>query len=142
MRAVRDHRKRSSAVLVALLGVVAVAAVINYGIHQSRQAHLQAVSRGGEITPPQPRGRTELGADVGVLRGAIEFANERRLVLEVSEGGPKRYVFGMAGATIRVNGKEGGVDDLHRGDIVGVLYKETEGELIAKMVLVTDTERR
>lgn len=88
----RNHRKRSIAVLVALCGVVAVAAVINYGIHQSRQAHLQAVSRGGEITPPHPRGRAELGADVGVLRGAIEFATERRLVLDVSEGGPKRSV--------------------------------------------------
>lgn len=138
----RDRRKRSIAVLVALWGVVAVAAVVNYGIHQSRQAHLQTVSRGGEITPPEARGRTELGADVGVLRGAIEFADERRLVLEVSEGGSKTYVFGMAGATIRVNGKEGGVGDLHRGDIVGVLYKATEAERIAKMVLVTDTERR
>ena len=63
-------------------------------------------------------------------------------MLEVSEGGPKTYVFGMPGATIRVNGKEGGVDVLHRGDIVGVLHKETEGERLARMVLVTDTERR
>lgn len=137
-----DHRKRSIAVLVALWGVVAVAAVINYGIYQGRQARLQAVSRGGEITPPQPREPTGVGADIGVLRGVIEVADERRLVLGVSEGGPKRYVFGMAGATIRVNGKEGGVDDLHRGDSVGVLYTETEGERIAKMVLVTDTGRR
>ena len=136
------HRALALVALVALWGVVAIAAVINYGIHQSRQAHLQAVSRGGEITPPQPRGRTELGAGVGVLRGAIEFADEKHLVLEESEGELKRYVFGMAGATIRVNGKERGVNDLHRGDIVSVLYKETEGERLAKMVLVTDTERR
>ncbi len=77
-----------------------------------------------------------------MVRGAVEFADERRLVLEASEGEAKRYVFAVASATIRVAGKEGGVGDLRRGDVVGVLYTEAYGERMAKMVLVTDTERR
>jgi len=129
-------------VLAALLEVVAIAAVITSGLHERRQAHLQAVRRGDEITRPRPRGAADLGGDVKVLRGAIEFADIKRLVLEVSDGKAKRYVFAMASATIRVSGKEGGVGDLRRGDVVGVLYTEIEGERIAKMVLVTDTERR
>ena len=77
-----------------------------------------------------------------MLRGAVEFADTKRLVLDVSEGEPKRHVFGMASATITVSSKEGDVGDLRRSDVVGVLYTEAHGERMAKMVLVTDTERR
>ena len=128
--------------LVALLGVVAIANVIYYGVYQSRQDHLYAVNRGDEITHPRPPGSADLGGDLKVLRGAVEFADRARLVLDVAEGEPKRYVFGMASATIRVSGKEGGVGDLRRSDVGGVLYTEAHGERMAKMVLVTDTERR
>jgi hypothetical protein len=142
VRAVRDRLGRFIAVLVALWGVVAIAAVVNYGIDQSRQDHLQAVTRGDEITHPRPRGRADVGGDVRVLRGAVEFADEKRLVLEASEGEAREYVFAVASATIRVAGKEGGVGDLRRGDVVGVLYTEAYGDRMAKMVLVTDTDRR
>ena len=140
----RDRLGRFIAALVALWGVVAIVAVISYGIHQSRRDHLKAVSRGNEISDPRPQGRADLAGGVKVLRGAVEFADTGRLVLEVFEGEPKRYVFGMASATIRVSGKEGGggVGDLRRGDVVGVLYTEAGGERMAKMVLVTDTGGR
>ena len=128
------------AVLVGLWGVVATAAVINHGPHQDRHDSVQAVSAGDEITDARPSaGR---GDDVRVLRGAVESADDRHLVLEVSEGEPHRLVFGMASATIRINGKEGSVGDLRRGDVVGVVYAEAHAERMAKMVLVTDTERR
>jgi hypothetical protein len=92
------------AVVVALWGVAAVTAVMEEGIHQSRQ--------------------------------------DTKHLVDVSEGEPKSYVVAMASATVRVSGKEGGVGNLRRGDVVGILYTETEGERIAKMVLVTDTEER
>jgi hypothetical protein len=142
VRAVRDRRGRFIAILVALWGIVAIDALISYGTHQSRQDHVQAVRRGNEIAHPRPQGRADLGGGVRVLRGAVEFADTKRLVLEVADGEPKRYVFAMANATIRVGGKEGGVGDLRRNDVVSVLYAEAYGERMAKMVLVTDTERR
>jgi hypothetical protein len=142
-RAGRDRLGRFVAVLVALWGVVAIAAVVNHGIHQSRRDHLQAATRGDQITPPRPGKHADLGGDVRVLRGAVEFADEKRLVLEASEGEAKEYVFAVASATIRVGGKEGSVGDLGRGDVVGVLYTEAYGERMAKMVFVkTDSEKR
>jgi hypothetical protein len=130
------------AVVVALWGVATVAAVTEEGIHQSRQAPLQGVRRHDEVACPRPGGSADLGGDVKVVRGAIGFADRKHLVLNVSGEEPKSYVFAMASATIRISGKEGGVGNLRRGDVVGVLYTETEGERIAKMVLVTDTEER
>jgi hypothetical protein len=141
---VQDHRGRLIAVVVALWGVAAVTAVMEEGIHQSKQAQapLQGVRRHDEVACPRPGGSADLGGDVKVVRGAIGFADAKHLVLDVSEREPKSYVFAMASATIRVSGKEGGVGNLRRGDLVGVLYTETEGERIAKMVLITDTEER
>jgi hypothetical protein len=115
---------------------------MNHGIRERRQDGLRAVTRDDEIADPGSGGSADLGGDVKVLRGVVEFADPKRLVLEASEGEPNRYVFGIAGATIRMGSKNGSVDDLHRGDIVGVLYKEAKGVRIARMVLVTDTERR
>ncbi len=128
--------------LVVLWRVIALGAVIIYGLHQGRQDDVQAVSRGDESTPTRPRGRAGLGGDLKVLRGAVEFADTQRLVLAVFHGVPTRYVFGLARATIRVGGKEGGVAHLHRGDVVGVVYREAHGERVATMVLVPDSERR
>ncbi len=128
--------------LVVLWRVIALGAVMIYGIHQGRQDDVQAVSRGDEITPTRPLGRAGLGGDLKVLRGAVEFADTQRLVLDVSEGVPTRYVFGLARATIRVGGKEGDVAHLHRGDVVGVVYMEAHGERVATMVLVPDSDRR
>jgi hypothetical protein len=142
VRPVWDRRGRFIALLVVLWGIVAIDALISYGTYQGRQDHLQTVRRGDEITRPRSQGRAGLGGDVKVLRGAVEFADAKRLVLEVSDGEPKRYVFAMASATIRVGGTQGGVGDLRRNDVVSVLYAEAYGERIAKMVLVTDTERR
>ncbi len=128
--------------LVVLWRVIALGAVIIYGLHQGRQDDVQAVSRGDEITPTRPRGRAGLGGDLRVLRGAVEFADTQRLVLDVSEGVPTRYVFGLERATIRASGKESGVAHLHRGDVVRVVYTEAHGERLATMVLVPDSERR
>ena len=128
--------------LVVLWRVIALGAVIIYGLHQGRQDDVQTVSRGDEITPTRPRERAGLGGDLRVLRGAVEFADTQRLVLDVSEGVPTRYVFGLERATIRVGGKEGGVVHLHRGDVGGGVYTEAHGERAATMVLVPDSERR
>lgn len=138
----RDRRGRLIAVVVALWGVAAVTAVMEEGIDQSRQAPVQGVWRHDEVPRPRPGGSADLGGDVKVLRGAIEFADANRLVLEISKGEPKRYVFAMASATVRVSGKAGGIGDLRRGDVVGVVYTEAHGERMARMVLVTDPERR
>ena len=138
----QDRRGRLIAVVVALWGVAAVTAVMEEGIHQSKQAPLQGVRRHDEVACPRPGGSADLVGDVKVVRGAIGFADTKHLVLDVSEGEPKSYVFAMASATVRVSGKEGGVGNLRRGDVVGILYTETEGERIARMVLVTDTEER
>jgi hypothetical protein len=97
------------AVVVALWGVAAVTAVMEEGIHQSRQAPLQGVRRHDEVACPRPGGSADLVGDVKVVRGAIGFADTKHLVLDVSEGEPKSYVFAMASATVRVSGKEGGV---------------------------------
>ena len=128
--------------LVVLWRVIALGAVIIYGIHQGRQDDVQAVSRGDESTPTRPQERAGLGGDLKVLRGAVESADTQRLVLDVSEGEPTRYVFGLARATIRVGGKEGGVTHLHRDDVVGVVYTEAHGERLATMMLVPDTEMK
>jgi hypothetical protein len=98
------------AVVVALWGVVAVTAVMEEGIHQSMQAQapLQGLRRPDEVACPRPGGSADLGGDVKVVRGAIGFADTNHLVLDVSEGEPKSYVFAMASATVRVSGKEGG----------------------------------
>jgi hypothetical protein len=139
---VRDRRGHLIAVVVALWGVAAVAAVMEEGIDQSRQAPVRGVRRHDEVTRPRPGVSVALGGDVKVLRGAIEFADANRLVLEVSGGEPKQYVFAMASATVRVSGKAGGIGDLRRGDVVGVVYTEAHGERMARMVLLTDPERR
>jgi hypothetical protein len=97
----------------------------------------------GAALDAHPRTRGESGvAQVKDMRGTIKTANDRQLVLEAPGTPPTDYAFDLNGCTIRRGRRQTGPSDLVRGDTVGVLYVESGGKLIARMILVPDAETR
>lgn len=90
-----------------------------------------------------PRTRGESGvAQVKDMRGTIKTVNDRQLVLEAPGTPPTDYAFDLNGCTIRRGQRQTGPSDLVGGDTVSVLYVESGGKLIARMILVPDAETR
>ncbi len=92
---------------------------------------LEAVVSGASV----PELREIVAADVKVARGIISAVNGRRLMLHASGTPSADYAFDLIHSVIRRGGKEARTEDLVPGDTIGVLYIESGGARIAKMVL-------
>ena len=92
-------------------------------------------------TDPRTRGESGV-AQVKDMRGTIKTVNDRQLVLEAPGTPPTDYAFDLNGCTIRRGQRQTGPSDLVGGDTVGVLYVESGGKLIARMILVPGADTR
>lgn len=72
---------------------------------------------------------------IKVVRGAIRAVSEKRIVLQTYGTAPADYAFGLSDTIIRRDGKASSSGDLVEGETVGVLYVESDGMAIARMIL-------
>jgi hypothetical protein len=129
---------RIAALGILAWGLVALLTVVRY---DPNTRHTPATERAA--LDAHPRARDESGvAQVKDMRGTIKTVNDRQLVLEAPGTPPTDYAFDLNGCTIRRGQRQTGPRDLVRGDTVGVLYVESGGKLIARMILVPDAETR
>lgn len=121
--------RRRTALGMLCLGSVALLAVAQYA----------RTTPGGAMVPrasAQPP-RELVSADVKVVRGTIKALNGRRLLLQASGPPSTDYMFDLTQSLVRRGGKDAATGDLVGGDPVGVLYVESPGGLVAKMILTS-----
>ena len=131
-----------ASLIVVLWGVMGVVSVVQYGARHSAERDFRS-SRA--VSSGQPHKGSREGAEVRLVTGFVKSVNGTSLVLEVPRSPvlqaagitSKDYAFELAGATIKIDGREGAPSDLRRSDVVGVLYTESDGKLIAKVVTTT-----
>jgi hypothetical protein len=119
-------------------GLVALLTVVRY----DRNTRYTPVTQGAALDAhPRTRGESVV-AQVKDMRGTIKTVNDRQLVLEAPGTPSTDYAFDLNGCTIRRGQRQTGPSDLVGGDTVSVLYVESGGKLLARMILVPDAETR
>lgn len=106
-----------AALIVVVWGVMGVVSVVQYAARNSAERLTGFV-------------RSVDGTD-------LVLAVSRSPVLRAFGIASKDYVFELAGATIKIDGREGAPSALRSGDAVGVLFTESHGKLIARVVTAT-----
>ncbi len=122
--------RRMTALGILCLGPAALLAVAQYA---------RNIPGPGPVVPraSSQRPRELVSADVKVVRGTIKAVNGRRLLLQTYGTPSADYTFDLTHSIVRRGGKEAAMGDLVGGDTVGVLYVESPGGLIAKMILAS-----
>lgn len=128
---------------IAALGILAwgLFAVLTVVRSERNTRFTPAIERVALDAHPRTRGESGV-AQVKAMRGTIKTVNDRELVLEAPGTPPTDYAFDLNGCTIRRGQRQTSPSDLVRGGTVGVLYVESGGKLIAKMILLPDAETR
>lgn len=118
------------AVMLALMFAVGVVTIVlaQYGPYGGKP---DATKPSG-LAPTS--GAKQVTAKPKSVSGKIKSLDAGSLVVEVPGKTPRQYTFALAGATIKVGGKEGTSTDLKEGDAVQVMYTESDGKLTAKRV--------
>jgi hypothetical protein len=132
-----------------MLGKIAALGILAWGlvalltvVRHDRNTRYTPVTQGAALDAhPGTRGESGV-AQVKAMRGTIKTVNDRQLVLEAPGTPPTDYAFDLNGCTIRRGQRQIGPSDLVGGDTAGVLYVESGGKLIARMILVPDAETR
>jgi hypothetical protein len=121
--------RRRTALSILCLGSIVLLAVAQYA----------RSTPGGALVPrASPQSPRELvSADVKVVRGTIKAVNGRSLLLQASGTPSTDYTFDLSHSIVRRGGKDSATGDLVGGDTVGVLYVESPGGLIARMILTS-----
>ena len=128
---------------IAALGILAwgLVALLTVVRHDPNTRFTPATERAALAPHPRTHGESG-GAQVKDMRGTIKTVNDRQLVLEAPGTPPTDYAFDLNGCTIRRGQRQTGPSDLVGGDTVGVLYVESGGKLIARMILVPGADTR
>lgn len=128
---------------IAALGILAwgLVAVLTVVRHEPNTRFTPAIERAALDAHPRTRGESGV-AQIKDMRGTIKTVNDTQLVLEAPGTPPTDYALDLNGCTIRRGRRQTSPSDLVRGDTVGVLYVESGGKLIARMILLPDVEAR
>jgi hypothetical protein len=128
---------------IAALGILAwgLVALLTVVRHEPNTRFTPAIERAALDAHPKTRGESDV-AQVKDMRGTIKTVNNRQLVLEAPGTPSTDYAFDLNDCTIRRGQRQTSSSDLVRGDTVGVLYVESGGKLIARMILLPDAETR
>jgi len=123
-----------ASLVIILWGVVAGVSIVQ---HATR-----------DFLPPETemsRGQAGEASGVRLITGVVKSVHGTRLALEVRRSPVLQevgitsndYVFEVAGATIKIDGREEAPSMLRSGDAVSVPYTELDRRLVARTVLST-----
>jgi hypothetical protein len=125
----------------AALGILIWAVVA--GLTVGRYAHYAREIPAPEAVTADARAK-QPGAlaipDIKVVRGTIKAVSNKRIVLQTYGMPPTNYAFGLSDTIIRRGGNASSSSDLVEGETVGVLYVESDGRAIARMILAPRIE--